>query len=86
VKYLHIIKDPTETLAWEVAEAQAAEGHEVAVLLWQDGVLASRETLLPTWATGADLKARGIRAGRFKAVDYREVVELIFQVDRVTAW
>lgn len=86
MRYLHIIKDPHETLAWEVAEAQAAENHEVAVLLWQDGVLSTRQSTLSRYAVAADLEARGIPAGRFKAVEYREIVELIFQHDRVTCW
>jgi len=86
MKYLHIIKDPAETFAWDVAEDQAQGGHEVAVLLWQDGVLSTRASALPLYATATDLEARGIPAGRVKAVDYREVVELVFQHDRVTCW
>ncbi|MFQ5846508.1 MAG: DsrH/TusB family sulfur metabolism protein [Candidatus Methylomirabilales bacterium] len=86
MRYLHIIKDPRETWAWEVGEAQAKGGHEVSVLLWQDGVLSSRETALPLYATAADLEARGVTGGHLKAVDYRGVVELVFQCDRVTCW
>lgn len=86
MRYLHIIKDPRESLAWEVAEAQAGASHEVAVLLWQDGVLSTRESTLSRYAAAADLEARGVPAWRFKAVEYREVVELIFQHDRVTCW
>jgi sulfur relay protein TusB/DsrH len=86
MRYLHIIKDPRETWAWEVAEAQAGKGHEVVILLWQDGVLSTRETSLPLYATAADLEARGVAARRFKALDYREVVQLVFQHDRVTCW
>lgn len=86
MKYLHIIKDPGETFAWEVAEDQARGGHEVAVLLWQDGVLSTRPSPLPLYATAADLEARGMPVGRFKAVEYQEVVELIVQHDRVTCW
>lgn len=86
VRFLHIIKDPKETWAWGVAEAQAEAGHEVAIILWQDSILTDRETSLPLYATVADLEARGVPVGRFKAVDYRDVVELIFQYDRVTCW
>ncbi|MFQ5802416.1 MAG: DsrH/TusB family sulfur metabolism protein [Candidatus Methylomirabilales bacterium] len=86
MKYLHIIKDPRETWAWEVAEAQVGAGHEVAILLWQDGVLARRQTSLPLYAAASDLDARALPVGRFKAVDYGEVVDLIFQYDRVTCW
>lgn len=86
MRYLHIIKDPYETLAWEVAEAQAGASYEATVLLWQDGVLSTRESTLFRYAAAADLEARGVPAGRFKAVDYREIVELIFQHDRVTCW
>lgn len=38
MRILHIIRDPRERLALEVALHQA-EGHEVALLLIQDGVL-----------------------------------------------
>jgi len=49
-------------------------------------VLSTRASALPLYATATDLEARGIPAGRVKAVDYREVVELVFQHDRVTCW
>lgn len=86
MRYLHIIKDPQETWAWEVAEAQAEAGHEVAVLLWQDGVLSRRQTPLPLYAAQADLEARGVHPGGWKVVNYREIVDLLFQYDRVTSW
>ncbi len=86
MRYLHIIKDPKETWGWEVAESQARSGHEVAVLLWQDGILTRRKTSLPLYTAQADLEARGVPAAEYKAVDYREIVDLIFQYDRVTIW
>jgi sulfur relay protein TusB/DsrH len=86
MRYLHIIKDPKETWAWEVAESQVKAGHEAAVLLWQDGVLTRRQTTFPLYAAAADLEARGVPPGGCKAVNYREIVDLIFQYDRVTSW
>lgn len=86
MKYLHIIKNPAETWGWDVAEDQARRGHEVAILLWQDGVLSTRETSLPLYATASDVAARGLPGGRFRAVDYRDVVNLVFQYDRVSCW
>lgn len=86
MKFLHIIKNPAETWAWEMAEEQAKRGHEVAILLWQDGVLSTRETSLPLYAATADVAARGVAGERFRAVDYRDVVELVFQYDRVSCW
>lgn len=86
MKYLHIIKNPAETWAWDVAEEQAKRGHEVAILLWQDGVLSTRETSLPLYAAASDVAARGVPRAQFRAVEYRDVVDLVFQYDRVSCW
>lgn len=86
MKTLHVIKDPEERWAWEAAAADRRAGHEPAVLLWQDGVLARRGTDLPVYASLLDLQARGIERVEAKIVSDREIVDLFVAVDRVTTW
>ncbi|MBI5166845.1 MAG: hypothetical protein HY998_03755 [candidate division NC10 bacterium] len=84
MKILHIIRDPREQLALEVARYQA-DSREVSLLLIQDGVLADLMLDLPVYALTDDMEARGIQ-GRYLLVSYPEVVRLIFEHDKVIIW
>ncbi len=84
MKVLHIIRDPREKLALEVARYQAGS-KEVGLLLIQDGVLADLKLDLPVYALADDVEARGIQ-GRYPSVDYSEMVGLITGHDQVIVW
>lgn len=84
MKVLHIIRDPREKLALEVARYQAGF-KRVSLLLIQDGVLADIKSDFSVYALGEDMEARGIQ-GRYPSVDYSEMVGLITGHDQVIVW
>lgn len=99
MRILHIIRDPRERLALEVALHQA-EGHEVALLLIQDGVLVDPHPSPPPckgegrgegiriYALSDDLEARNIPAPQHPAskLDYEGAIKLIVEYDKVIVW
>lgn len=82
---LHIVRAMEEALPLEVAQAQHRQGHQVALLLLHDAVL--RQPAFPgrVVACREDLVARGVE-GRHPAVSYQEIIQLIFEHDKVISW
>ena len=82
---LHIVRDPNERLALEIAGRQSKED-SVSLLLIQDGVLA-RPSLdrVTCYALSDDLEARGVSSpGR--VVDYDGMARMISEHDKVVVW
>lgn len=81
MKILHIIRDPNDVTAIEIATSQSKD-HEVAVLLMHDGVYASPG--LTVYAVSDDARARGV--AKHELVEYDRIVEMIFEYDKVISW
>ena len=85
MKVLHILRDLEEALPLEVARAHQDAGHKVTLLLLHDAVLRQLDFPGQVLACRDDLLARGVEA-KYPALDYPEMVQLIFQHDRVISW
>ena len=82
MKTLHIIRDPQEILAIELATQQL---EEVALLLMQDGVFLRQAFPGRIYALADDSAARNLTAP-YEPVDYEGAVKLIFEYDKVVVW
>jgi sulfur relay protein TusB/DsrH len=81
MKILHIIRDPNDTTPLEIALSQSDE-HEVTILLLHDGVYTKPD--LTAYACEADAKARGVTW--HECVDYKKLVQMLFEYDKVVSW
>jgi len=80
---LHLIRRPTDRLAFETAVRQ---GREATVLLIQDGVRAEApEGLGAVYASADDVQARGVNT-TYPMVDATKIGELIVGHERVLVW
>ena len=94
MKILHIIRDKGHELAISTALAQATLGgqgiaQEVAILLIHDAVLTNSDTLkgLKVFALKDDVEARGVGARcNVPLLDYKGMLGLVFESDRVITW
>jgi len=85
MKTLHVIRDPNERLALELAERES-ERDTVSLLLIQDGVLARPLSERVTLYVLADTtRACGV-ADQSVVVDDNGAVRLIAEHDRVVVW
>jgi sulfur relay protein TusB/DsrH len=83
MKILHIIRNPNDETPLEIARSQS-EDNEVAVLLLHDAVYAIPDVQFKVYACEADVEARGVT--RHECVDYKKIVELLFEFDKVVSW
>ena len=85
MKHLHIVRDPNERLAIEVAARQSKED-AVSLLLIQDGVLA-RPPLdrINCYALSDDLEARQVSSPG-GVIDYDGMARMIAEHDKVVVW
>jgi sulfur transfer complex TusBCD TusB component (DsrH family) len=80
---LHLIRRPTDRLAFDTAVRQ---GREATVLLIQDGVRAAApEGLGAVYASADDVRARGVNTA-YPMVDAAKIGELIVGHERVLVW
>ncbi|HHT9132375.1 MAG TPA: DsrH/TusB family sulfur metabolism protein [Candidatus Tripitaka californicus] len=93
MKILHIIREKGHELAISTALAQSTEASQkVTLLLIHDAVLTRAETLkgLETFALKDDVEARGVgdvvRLRRMPLLDYKGMLGLVFESDRVITW
>lgn len=85
MKILHVLRDPDDRLAAEVARQQG-ERCSIAFLLIQDGVLARPDVPgAMIYVLAQDLEARGVK-GTGETVDYNGAVRLIAEHDKVIVW
>jgi sulfur relay protein TusB/DsrH len=86
MKILHLIRNHKDTYAFDIALVQSQNPNiEVIILLLHDGVLASQDTGLKIYACHADVVARGISTP-FETINYPQILDLIFECERVISW
>ncbi len=83
MKILHIIRNPNDETPLEIAKSQS-EKNEVAVLLLHDAVYANPDVQFKIYACEADAQARGV--ARHECVDYKRIVQMLFEFDKVVSW
>lgn len=81
MKILHIIRNPNDSTPFEIAISQSKD-HEVAVVLLHDAVYAKPG--IPAYACEADARARGVTG--HECVDYKGIVKMLFEYDKVVSW
>ncbi len=99
MKILHLIKNPHDSYAADIAARQQRAGHEVALLLLHDavydamGVKPLSEQGIAAYACADDVQARGpsalLRTGiasQAGLLDYEGIVTLMFAYDKVVCW
>jgi len=86
VGILHIIKHHGDDIALDIIREQLKFG-SISVLLMQDGVLDCDKLDLDItiYASKADVVARGIKTW-IQLLDYDEIVDLIFNSEKVICW
>lgn len=86
MRILHIVKTKNDTLAFSIAKEQATS-NDVSVLLLHDAVLIDKGKLngLKVFACKDDVLARGIET-QCKQVDYQEIVNFIFDNEKIISW
>ncbi|MGR3310683.1 MAG: DsrH/TusB family sulfur metabolism protein [Candidatus Brocadiales bacterium] len=93
MRILHIVKNKHDTLSFSMAKGQALD-NDVSILLLHDAVLVDRSQLngLKVFACKDDVLARGIGmqsghlSGAWVVVNYPEIVNLIFDNEKVISW
>ena len=86
MKILHLIRNRKDTHAFEIARAQSQYPNtEVIILLLHDGVLSSQDIGLKIYACYADVVARGISTP-YETINYPQILDLVFECDRVISW
>ncbi len=86
MKTLHIVRERNDSLALRAIEENRRQGSgEVGVLLLHDSVLSALPEGVLAFACKDDVEARGIDVP-YPAVDYREIVKLLFKYDSVITW
>lgn len=81
MKILHIIRNPNDATPLEIAKEQSKD-NEVVILLLHDAVYAKPD--LTTYACSEDAEARGVTG--HKCVDYKGIVRMLFEYDKVVSW
>jgi sulfur relay protein TusB/DsrH len=86
VKILHIIKGHGDDIALDIIKEQL-KFENISILLMQDGVLDCDKLDLDVaiCASKADVVARGIKTWK-ELLDYDEIVDLIFNSEKVICW
>lgn len=86
MKILHIIRNPDEATGLDFALEQSKE-HEVSILFMHDGVYSVRKKMdfpATVFFCKDDLQARGLDTR--DALDYDQIVDVIFSHDKVICW
>ena len=84
-KILHIIKDQNDLTPIEVAKKQA-DANEIGLLFIHDAVLGDLSfEFAKVYALDADVQARNLIV-EAEIVDYNEMVQLLFEYDKVVSW
>jgi len=84
MKTLHILRKINDPFAKSVI-ADEASHRPLALLLIQDGVLATGEFPEETYVCQEDLSARGVESPHFM-LNYAGIARLITECDRVITW
>jgi sulfur transfer complex TusBCD TusB component (DsrH family) len=84
MKILYIVRSQPDDLVKETIEKQSAE-HEINIVLIQDAVRMEESLPGHMFALEDDLQKRSL-SRNIPAIGYNELLELIFQNDRVLCW
>ncbi len=84
MKTLHVIRNPDETLPFELGSALKSI-HENAFLLIHDGVYHPGPYPKPCYVSAMDLRARGM-SSRLPQLNDEEVCGLMVECDRTVIW
>ncbi|WP_447978613.1 hypothetical protein [Candidatus Nitrospira bockiana] len=82
-KVLYLVKDGSPT-ALDLVSSGSQAGHDVSVVLIQDGVTLSSVPAARVYALSEDVGARSVRAS-YPAVSYGDVLRMMFEADSVIA-
>lgn len=85
MRILHLLRSLEDERAWDTARRELEGGHEVTLLLLHDAVLTPLSFEGRVFACRDDVLARGGRC-TYPAVDYADMVKMIFDHDRVVSW
>ena len=86
IKILHIIKKSDDFLAYDMISRQRRnKENEVAVLLLHDAVYTPPNEDTTTFCCRDDLEARNVTC-HGNPVDYKEIVNLMLDADKVINW
>ena len=83
MKILHIIRNPNDETPLEIARSQSKE-HEVAILLLHDAVYSNPDVQFKVYACTADAGARDV--AEYEGVDYKKIIKMVFEFDKVVSW
>ena len=88
MKILHIVREKGHELAISTALAQSTEASQkVTLLLIHDAVLTKADIAkcLEVFALKDDVEARGVKV-LYPLLDYKGMLGLVFESDRVITW
>ena len=84
-KILHIIKDLNDPTPIDIAKKQA-DSNEIGLLFIHDAVLGNLSSdFAKVYVLDADVRARNLNI-EGEIVDYDEMVQLLFEYDKVVSW
>jgi len=83
MKILHIIRNPNDETPLEIARSQSKE-NEIAILLLHDAVYAIPDVQFKVYSCKADAEARGVVL--HECVEYKKIVQMLFEYDKVVSW
>ncbi|MAF12312.1 hypothetical protein CMK11_17840 [Candidatus Poribacteria bacterium] len=84
MKVLHIVRRPDDAYAMEMIAAQDSS-HDLRVAFIQDGVFRPTAPTATRYVVEEDCVARGVEAAA-ESVTHEQLVDLIFDSDRVISW
>ncbi|MBT3270315.1 hypothetical protein HN371_24445 [Candidatus Poribacteria bacterium] len=84
MKILHIVRSPDDAYAMQMIAAQESS-HDLRVAFVQDGVYRPTAPTATRYVVEEDCVARGVEAA-VDSVTHEQLVDLIFDSDRVISW
>jgi hypothetical protein len=83
LKILHLIRKKGDAYPLQIVESQKKAGDDVKVVFLQDGVFSCTGDGASACCT-EDADARGVSCGN--KVDYKGIIDMIFDADSVINW
>lgn len=84
MKVLHLVRRPDDAYATGMIEAQAGS-HDLSVVFLQDGVYRPTAPAATRYVVEEDCAARGVEPDA-RSITHEQLVDLIFDSDRVISW
>ncbi len=83
MKILHMVRRKGDALPLQMADSQRKAGDDVKIVFLQDGVFSCKGDGTSV-CCAEDADARGVSCG--SKVDYKGIVDMIFDADSVINW